>query len=180
MQKKKKGVGGLHQSRPSGLEPCTKLIVQEAKHRRNVFGEHTFRSLLEAQPAHCAAVAAVAADAGSAAGAGVQRDGPDHQGQGERQVQATRDVHVYLRERKQKKPFIPWRVFLSHTSTTFRLSQLIPCASAHLDKHPLVTEVGKEVSAGCHNAHTRRKLFFNKALLFIHDLLLQLKSVQAL
>lgn len=61
-----------------------------------MFGVHTFGSLLEAQPAHCAAVAAVAANAGGAGGACVQRDGPDHQGQGERQVQAARDVHVHL------------------------------------------------------------------------------------
>lgn len=86
---------------------CTNLTDQKAKqhgkHCTLLFGGRTFRSLLEAQPAHCAVVAAVAADAGGAGGAGVQRDGPDHQGQGERQVQAARDVHVHLRQKKTKK-----------------------------------------------------------------------------
>lgn len=66
---------------------------------------HTFGSLLEAQPAQGAAVAA---DAGGAGGAGVQGDGPDHQGQGERQVQAAWDVHVHLRKRSEDPAGVRW------------------------------------------------------------------------
>lgn len=146
---------GLRQLCSSSLEPCTNISDP------NMFGAHTFRSLLEAQPAHCAAVAAVAADAGSTAGAGVQRDGPDYQGQGERQVQPTGDVHVYLCGGGEKKKRVGGVLhFLSHARTKVRLCQLTSCASAQLDKHPFVTEVGKEVSAECHNARTRRSFFF--------------------
>lgn len=63
----------------------------------------TLRPLLQAQPAQRAAVAA---DAGGAAAAGVQGDGPDHQRQRDRQIQAARNVHVHLwrRQEVEKQP----------------------------------------------------------------------------
>lgn len=64
------------------------------------FTVHTLGSLLEAQPAQCAAVAA---DTGGAGGAGVEGDGPDHQGKGERQIQAARNVHVHLQAGERPK-----------------------------------------------------------------------------
>lgn len=64
------------------------------------FTVHTLGSLLEAQPAQRAAVAA---DTGGAGGAGVEGDGPDHQGKGERQIQAARNVHVHLQAGERPK-----------------------------------------------------------------------------
>ena len=52
---------------------------------------------MQAQPAQGAAVAA---DTGGAGRASVERYRPYHQGQGERQVQPTGDVHVHLQATK--------------------------------------------------------------------------------
>lgn len=50
---------------------------------------------MQAQPAQRAAVAA---DAGGAGGTSMERYGPDHQGQRERQIQSARNVHVHLEQ----------------------------------------------------------------------------------
>lgn len=63
-------------------------------HAHAVSAAPTLQSALQTQPA---GGAAVAADAGGACGAGVQRYGPNHQRQRQRQVEAAGDVHVHLR-----------------------------------------------------------------------------------
>ena len=65
-----------------------------------VFALRTFESVLQAQPAQGAAVAA---DAGGAAAAGVERYGPYHQGQRQRQIQPAGDVHVHLQTQKTNR-----------------------------------------------------------------------------
>lgn len=76
-----------------------------------MFTVRTLRSLRQAQPAQSAAVAA---DAGGAGGTGVERYGPYHQRQRERQIQPTGHVHIHLqaeraslnKHEKGKKTFL--------------------------------------------------------------------------
>lgn len=80
-----------------------------------VFALRTLESVLQAQPAQGAAVAA---DAGGAAAAGVERYGPYHQGQRQRQIQPAGDVNVHLQTHKtcqqtflsEQKPVRPVQV----------------------------------------------------------------------
>lgn len=65
----------------------------------------TLGSLLEAPPQGASSLQAsgLAADARGSAGAGVQRDGPDHQRQRQVQVETPRNVHINLPGRRGGK-----------------------------------------------------------------------------
>lgn len=100
----------------------------------------------------------------------MQRDGPDHQGQGERQVQAAGDVHVHLRVKKktQKKQTRMRRSgsFEDKRNPSLPADPRVPPRS---QRDALLSQrSAKRSSAENVTTRARRKLFFNEAFLYFY------------